>query len=922
MKKFCFLILSVFMVGAVSAQTSKTSVSGTVVDETGAPMIGATITVPGTSLGEATDASGNFVLNVTPGTERVVVSFIGYKDVVVDIAKGKSTKLGTITLVTDSKMLDDVVVTQSIAVQRKTPVAVASVDFDYIEEKLGGQEFPEVLKSTPGVYATKGGGGYGDSRINMRGFESSNIAVMINGVPINDMEWGGVYWSNWAGLAEVTRSMQTQRGLGASKVSAPSVGGTINIVTKSLDAKAGGSFAYGIGNDGANQMTFTISSGVTENGWAVTVLGGHKWGNGYIQGTEYNGWNYFVNVSKRIGANHQLSLTAFGAPQEHWQRNKYDGLTIEGWQRMKQYMGDDKSPYLYNATYGFDKNGQRRTSAFNKYHKPQISLNHQWQINDHSSLSSVIYASIASGYGYGGDGTSEYSGSWYGSNNGVLNMQFRKADGTFDYGAIQELNAASATGSQMVMAKSINDHQWYGMLSTYTNQLTDNLELSAGIDLRYYVGEHTKIITDLYDGAYYIDRYRQNVQARYNSAANDPEWVYKKLGVGDNIYRDYDGNVLQEGLFAQLEYSSPRWTAFVSGSLSNTGYWRYDRFYYDADHARSETVNFLGGTIKGGVNFNIDRYNNVFANIGYISRAPFFSGGAFLNSTISNATNPDAVNEKIFSAEIGYGFKSPKFALNLNAYYTMWMDKTMTASGKDYQYELDGATVTDRPKINLQGVDARHMGIELDFVARPAKWLDINGMLSWGDWQWNSNATGFWYNEAGQPMADTKGTIATATGVTEWTPEIGDLYGVTQDKFKPHAVTKVNLKGVKVGDSAQTTALIGATFKPLKGMRIGLDWSVFARNYANYAISNPSMNDTANYKTPWEIPWGNQFDFNISYGFKVGSCRATVYGNINNLFDQEYITDAYDGATHDWDSAYRVFYAFGRTFTVRLKLNF
>ncbi len=196
---------------------------------------------------------------------------------------------------------------------------------------------------------------------------------MINGVPINDMEWGGVYWSNWAGLAEVTRSMQTQRGLGASKVSAPSVGGTINIVTKSLDAKAGGSFAYGIGNDGANQMTFTISSGVTENGWAVTVLGGHKWGKGYIQGTEYNGWNYFVNVSKRIGANHQLSLTAFGAPQEHWQRNKYDGLTIEGWQRMKQYMGDDKSPYLYNATYGFDKNGQRRTSAFNKYHKPQIS---------------------------------------------------------------------------------------------------------------------------------------------------------------------------------------------------------------------------------------------------------------------------------------------------------------------------------------------------------------------------------------------------------------------------------------------------------------------------------------------------------------------------------------------------------------------
>ncbi|MDE6862452.1 MAG: carboxypeptidase-like regulatory domain-containing protein, partial [Alistipes sp.] len=119
MKKLYFLILSIFMVGAVNAQTSKTSVSGTVVDETGAPLIGATITVPGTALGEATDASGNFVLNVTPDVDHVVVSFIGYKDVVVEIAKGKAAKLGTITLMPDTKMLEDVVITQSIAVQRK-----------------------------------------------------------------------------------------------------------------------------------------------------------------------------------------------------------------------------------------------------------------------------------------------------------------------------------------------------------------------------------------------------------------------------------------------------------------------------------------------------------------------------------------------------------------------------------------------------------------------------------------------------------------------------------------------------------------------------------------------------------------------------------------------------------------------------------
>lgn len=58
---------------------------------------------------------------------------------------------------------------------------------------------------------------------------------------------GGIYWSNWAGLSDVTRSMQVQRGLGASKVAAPSVGGSINIVTNTIDANKGGFVSYGMG---------------------------------------------------------------------------------------------------------------------------------------------------------------------------------------------------------------------------------------------------------------------------------------------------------------------------------------------------------------------------------------------------------------------------------------------------------------------------------------------------------------------------------------------------------------------------------------------------------------------------------------------------------------------------------------------------
>ena len=150
----------------------------------------------------------------------------------------------------DAVMLKDVVITSSVAVARKTPVAVSTITPVFIEEKLGTQEFPEVLKSTPGVYVTKDGGGYGDAQTRVRGFDSENVAMMINGVPMNGMENQKVYWSNWAGLADVTSSMQVQRGLGASKVSSPAVGGSINVITKSTDAKKGGFISYGMGNDG------------------------------------------------------------------------------------------------------------------------------------------------------------------------------------------------------------------------------------------------------------------------------------------------------------------------------------------------------------------------------------------------------------------------------------------------------------------------------------------------------------------------------------------------------------------------------------------------------------------------------------------------------------------------------------------------
>lgn len=892
-----FLLVAVLSVCSAAA-FAQTTVRGQLVDsETGEPLVGAAVMVEGTSQGTVTDIDGYFKQSVAQGG-TLVFKYVGFKDLKKKITqKGASVDLGTIKMEPDAVMLADVTITSSIAVARKTPVAVSTIDPVFIEEKLGTQEFPEILKSTPGIYATKDGGGFGDSKINIRGFKSENSAMMVNGVPMNGMENNKVYWSNWSGLSDVTRSIQVQRGLGAAKVASPAVGGSINIITKTTEAKKGGSVSYAMGNDGYNKILFNLSSGLSKDGWAFSLLGAKTWGDGYIQGTEFEGYTWFVSIAKRFNDNHQLSLTAFGAPQWHNQRSNQNGLSIKEWQRVKQYMGED-SPYKYNSTFGY-RHGQSYNSSRNSYHKPQISLNHLWQIDQKSSLSTALYVSIGRGDGYRGTGDSTYANSWYGSTNGLVNTQFRRPDGTFDYDAVETMNAESTNGSKMVMSKMMNNHLWYGLLSTYTTKFGENFDFYGGIDFRYYKGLHQDILTDLFGGTYFIDSYnRKNVTAENNPAVGgNSAYINQKLNVGDVLRRDYDGFVMYEGVFAQLEYNQDKLSAFISGGASNTGYWRYDRMYYSKDKAKSSTKNYLGGNIKGGANYNLTENHNVFVNAGYINRAPMFDT-SFINSQTSHDRNPDAKNEKIMSFELGYGYRSRFFTANLNGYYTRWMDKALYDSGTT----ADGL----RWAMNMTGANADHWGVEFDFVAKPLNWLDITGMFSWGDWRWGGVASGYLFDSQGQMLQNTRGDVVT------------DMANAEQYQYK------IDMDNVSVGGSAQTTAALGLGVRPMKGLRLGVDWNFFSRNFADYDINAnvATQNEPYVIGSPWKIPSYSTFDLSAGYTFDFGKIRATLSGNVNNVLDQEYIADARDGSTHDWESATRVLYGFGRTYSVRLKFNF
>ena len=709
-------LFTIMLLLATSVIFAQGKLTGSITDpETNMPLPGANVMEAGTSNGTTTDFDGVFSLEVQNSEVELVISYLGFakKRVSFSVNNGETIDLGEISLEADANALGEVVITSvaDFALQRRTPVAVSTIKGDEIREKLGNQEFPEILRSTPSIYVTKQGGGFGDSRINVRGFDQRNTAVLINGMPVNDMENGWVYWSNWAGLSDVTSAMQVQRGLGASKLAISSVGGTINVLTRAADKKEGGSVEGTVGNDGYVKGLVSYNTGLMENGLSVSALFSRTEGDGYVDGTEFEAYNYYLAFGYKPNESHDFQLTITGAPQQHNQRGFAPSLS-----NYIRY-GNGKDPDIkYNSDYGY-RNGEEFTFSGNFYHKPVASLNWDWEISDNSKLSSVFYASLGRGGSVGSigriNGSQSYSGTfkdekgliraddivaWNSGQNvpdfgdprtGYTGGGPGKYQGQYVNGGVypspyvEDGDHIFSSGNGISQRSSVNSHNWFGAIINFENKLSENLTLDAGIDLRTYKGIHYRRLVDLLGADVYVDNDNINNPYNFTTETYSPKvgntWnVFKS--VDDETKIDYynDGKVNWSGAFGQLEYNNDIISAFVQGSISNQSFKRIDYFnYLDSDpEQESDWENIVGGNIKGGLNWNIDENHNVFGNVGYYSKQPLFD--AVFPSYTTNELNEDLTNEKIFGIELGYGFKANGFKANLNLYRTSWKDRFLS----------------------------------------------------------------------------------------------------------------------------------------------------------------------------------------------------------------------------------------------------
>ncbi len=864
MKKFNYLLIALFLfAGIVSAQTY--TVSGKVIDyATGDILIGANVFIKGTTIGAATDDNGEYNIMVEAGDYTIRCSYVGFDAKEYEISVTNNMELNF--ELTEYEFTLSVTVLADRAKERETPVAFTNIDKKEMEFQLGSQDIPLILNTTPSVFSTVSGGGAGDARINVRGFTQRNVAIMINGVPVNDMENGWVYWSNWDGVGDATSSIQVQRGLSAVNLATPSIGGTMNIITDPTAQEAGVLYKTEMGTGNFQKQTLFANTGLIDDKFALTFGGVRKTGEGQVNAAWTDAWAYYFGAAYQINTKNRLEVYATGAPQRHGQRRwrlnaaNFSHELANELGYSSEVLNDPRfaeQGLLYNANWsGVSSsyqgqqywNGERSlrhdgsfiNESENYYHKPIVNLNWYSQLSDQLSLYTTAYYSGGVG---GGTGTF-----------GSLGWDYSLKQRVIDYDATIARNVANldttAAGvevksSRGILRNSVNKQWTIGLLSKAFYKASKNLKFSFGVDWRKAEVEHYREVRDLIGG----DVFR--------STANDfdtGDQVYKKLG--ERIDYNNTNQINWLGGYIQAEYTENRVTLYGTGGYSVIKYFLTDHFTNDGGAEKEIKSDFIGGyQAKGGISYRVSTDFSVYANGGYVSKVPIFDQ---VIDDITTTLVEDYKNEKFLSAELGMNWKGLENKLNVNAnvYYTKWDNRATSRN----VLNADGSEGV----IYLSGIAQTHMGVEVDFAYQPIKFFRLDGAGSFGSWKYTKDVSGSY---------------------------VSDIAAGTREPFN------FFIKDLKVGDAPQTQFALAASIFPVRGLQAQLVW----RNYSNYYSDfDPfSRNDDTDRAQVWKVPSYSIFDLHFAYNVPTEIADVTVFAHVFNLLNELYVQDATDNSQYN-----------------------
>jgi hypothetical protein len=562
-------------------------------------------------------------------------------------------------------------------------------------DDLGSQDIAGLLQSSRDVFTSTAGFAFGPARFRIRGLDAENTSVLINGIRMNDLETGRASWAGWGGLNDVTRFNVAQTGVAPSREIFTGIGGFTSISSRASQFKKATRISYASANRTyRNRIMFSHSTGRTKKDWWFTVSGSRRWAQeGYVDGTFFDAWSYFLGAEKKINEKHSLAFSLIGASQQQ-------GLQALVVQEAYDLAGSN----YYNPNWGYQA-GEKRNSRVRNNHKPTFMVSHIAKMNPSFSMKTTAYVNGGRGgttrlnwyesldprpeyYRYLPSYFDPESDAYFASVNSWQNdVNHRQVKWDDMYAANRKnlytvmdangLSGNNVTGnrSKYIVEEMRNDHIQYGFNSMFEKKFSDKTFLSYGLTANSYTSRNYRTVVDLLGGDFWVDvdQFSERDFDDPAVAQNDVTTPNKLIKEGDAYGYDYNNHVRNAEAFTQFEHDFGKVSFYTSGTLALTSMWREGNLqngrFLNNSIGNSDKLNFLTGGIKAGVTYKINGRHYITANGAWMTRAP-----ELRNVFVSPRTRNDIVNniqsEEVLTGDLNYVIRHPLFKMRFTGYYT------------------------------------------------------------------------------------------------------------------------------------------------------------------------------------------------------------------------------------------------------------
>ncbi len=790
-----------------------------------------------------------------------------------------------------------------------------------VEADLEQQDVSSLLQSSRDVFSQFASFHFGVGRFRMRGLQAENQLVMINGNNVNNLETGFSVWSSWGGLNDVTRFVENRFGLAACRVGFSGAGGYTNIESKASSFRKGTRISYMSSNRiFRHRMMVTHSTGMMQNGWALTISASSRQGdNVYIPGTYFNGNAFYISADKRINDKHMLSLTSFVAPIEQ-------GRGSQEIQEAYDLAGTN----YYNSNWGF-QNGKARNASVSKTQRPMVMLSHHFDISTATKLTTSVFFNFGKNSLTGLNWNNapnpranyyRYLPSyWYGINDNAQGDALKTLWETdvntrqINWDRLIAMNQANLysvpgsgvntteTRSRYILERRVQDLKNLGFNMIY-NTRKDNLFISAGLNGNIYKNNYYKEIEDLLGGDFWldVDQFAQSQGVTTNFASNNLDNPNQLIKKGDKFGYDYSININRFEGWGQAEYSFKSIDVYGALSLSNNTVVRDSKVangkFPEDSKGKGETKSFFNYGVKGGATYKFNGRMFATVNAAYLTRTPE-ANNIFLSPQTRADIVKNVTNEKVLSYDINFHVKYPTLKIRATYYNTLVNDQIYL---RGYFYDLANTNLN----YIMTNVDQKFEGIELGIE----KTLFTSHVI--------------------QAALGLSNNIYTSRPIAN-----AVLYNSTENLFDNRTVY---LKNYKVGGSPQNVAGIGYRYVAKKFWSVGATFSYFdgiylepnpdrrtAEALEKYTDTDPQYSEITKQD---KLPSNYTMDLNANKSWRIKSKYfLSLNFGINNLLDNtKFRTGGFEQLR--WDNSMpnrfpnRYNYALGRTYMASVTFRF